>query len=278
MRRHRHAVLGGTFDHLHRGHAALLDTAFRVGQRVSIGLITDGYLAQHPKPLAERIQPFSVRRQVLHRWLRRHYPRRTWRTVPLNDGFGRSIEAGVDVLVVSSDTRAGGRAVNVERRRRGRPRIPLVAVPLVLADDLAPLSARRVRAGVVDARGRRTAPLAVRLAAPDARSRAELERAVRRAFSRSTVTFLSPNAEPPAGPSRRGSGSGTALLPELELTARRLRKGGWTLSERAGPVVLKAFSGDDRPLRAAALQLLRPDLERKAYAPLRASRRRWRRT
>ena len=263
MRPYGHAVLGGTFDRLHVGHTALLDTAFRVGRRVSIGLTSEGFLSRYPKPFGERLQPFAVRRSVLHRWLRRQYPDRGWRTVPLHDRFGRSVEDGVDVLVVSADTTAGAAAVNEERRRRGHPVLPIVVVPVVLADDLGPVSSRRIRAGEIDAHGRRRAPLTVAVRADDPDDLAPVRDAVRRAFPRAPVEFVDPS---PFGRERA----------DLALTVRRRSAGGWRLTERAGALEIPAAPvapGPRTVLRRAALRLLRPDLGRNTYPPARSSRR-----
>ena len=261
MRPYGHAVLGGTFDHLHVGHAALLDTAFRVGRTVSIGLTTDRFLARSPKPFGGRLQPFAVRRAILHRWLHRRYPDRTWRTVPLDDRFGRSVEDGVDVLVVSADTVAGGAAVNEERRRRGRRELPIVVVPVVLADDLGPVSSRRIRAGAIDSDGRRRARLVVAVHADNPGDALIVQGAVRRAFPRAPVEFVG----------RRASGAKEAAI---EVIVRRRRAGGWRLSERAGPIEISAVPVPDGPsalLRQAAVRLLRPDLGRNTYPSVRSS-------
>ena len=110
MPRFGRVVLGGTFDRLHVGHEALLSTAFRAGGSVAIGVTTDGYLERHPKPASERIAPYRRRRAALVRWLAARYPRSRWTVVPLEDTFGRSVEDGVDALILSADTRAGGRS------------------------------------------------------------------------------------------------------------------------------------------------------------------------
>ncbi|MFZ0698673.1 MAG: pantetheine-phosphate adenylyltransferase [Thermoplasmata archaeon] len=159
-------VLGGTFDRLHVGHEALLNTAFRVGRDVGIGLTTAHFLRGHSKPFAGLIAPYVARRRSLAAWLRRHHSDRTWWIAPLDDDFGRSVEPGMSALVVSADTMVGARAVNRERRRRGLPPVTIVAVPLVLADDLRPVSSRRVRAGIIDRRGRRLSRVPIRVRTP----------------------------------------------------------------------------------------------------------------
>jgi phosphopantetheine adenylyltransferase len=180
-------VLGGTFDRLHVGHEALLRTAFRAGRRVAIGLTTGRYLAAHPKPGAGRIQPFSVRRRRLATWLRAHYPRDRWTITPISDAFGGSTGPDVAGLVVSADTIGGGHAVNAERARRGRRPVPVLVVPLVLADDLQPVSSRRIRAGEIDRSGRRISPIRVRIEVQRPADRPAVLRSVRAAFPRARV-------------------------------------------------------------------------------------------
>ncbi len=214
MPRYGHAVLGGTFDRFHVGHAALLARAFHVGRDVSVGVTTDGFLSEHPKPLPERIQPYARRRAGVVRWIRAHYPGRTYRVVPLANRFGRSVEPGVDVLVVSADTWAGGRAVNAERRRRGRAAVPIEIVPVVLADDLAPVSSRRIRAGEIDRRGRRRAPLSVGWAVTDPRDADVVVRAIRRAL---------PAARPARAPPRNSRRGALASADPRALARRVLR-------------------------------------------------------
>ncbi|MCI4370673.1 MAG: pantetheine-phosphate adenylyltransferase, partial [Thermoplasmata archaeon] len=163
MPRARTAVLGGTFDRLHVGHAALLDAAVRSAEVVRIGLTTERYLAAHPKPLGPRIRPFAARRRALRRFLTRTYPGRPFEIVPLDDGVGRAAEPGVDVLVVSAETLEGAKAVNRLRRERHLPPVRLVVVPHVFATDLRAVTSRRIRAGQLTSNGRRVGPLLVEL-------------------------------------------------------------------------------------------------------------------
>jgi len=261
VRRYRLAVLGGTFDHLHIGHHALLATAFRVGETVAIGLTTDRFIADHPKPDRGRIQPYTVRRAALSRWIRRNFPGRRARVVPLEDRFGRSVEPHVGVLVVSRETVAGGRAVNRERRRLGRRTIPLIVVPLALADDLEPVSSRRVRAGSIGTSGQRFAPIEVNLAVGDPRDLGPASRAVRRVFPQARIV------ETP-GPTR-------GPVPPAKLTIRvdRTRPTGWAATERSAGVRITARRiRGHRPaeLERGLIHVLRPREERKLFGTPRA--------
>jgi cytidyltransferase-like protein len=244
--RFRRAVLGGTFDRLHRGHEALLGTAFRVGKEVAIGLTTEQYLNEHPKPDRGSIQPYATRRRVLHAWLRSHASGRRWRIVPIDDGFGGSIEPGVGVLVASVDTLPGAAAVNRERRRLGRPPVPVVAVPFVLADDLAPLSSRRIRAGVVDRAGRRTSPIRIDLRVATPSDLGAARRATRSVFPRARFAPSSRGASRPA---------------ELKVIVTRGREGGWRVAVRSAAVKLPPLAiapGPAGSLERGLRALLRP--------------------
>lgn len=239
MRRYRRVVLGGTFDRLHAGHEALLATAFRLGRTVAIGLTSRRFVLAHPKPLAGRIGSEAARRRALASFLRRRYAAARWTIVPIDDRLGGSLAPGVDALVVSAETVAGGRAVNRERRRRGLPAVPVVVVPLVLADDLEPLSSRRIRAGEVDPDGRVLRRLPVGVAVVDRRDRAAVERALRRVWPR-VRALRSPVRVPPGG-----SPVAVARLAErargpraVGLAVGRRRGSGWWVAVRGRHVNL----------------------------------------
>lgn len=151
----RVAVLGGTFDHLHAGHRALLEAAFRRAGEVRIGLTTDRFVRQERKPLARNVQRYAVRARYLKHFLRRRFPDKDWTVVPLRDRWGGSVGPGVDLIVLSEETRNAARTIATERQRRGLPRLDVVIVPLVRADDGRPIASRRIRAGQIDSEGRR---------------------------------------------------------------------------------------------------------------------------
>ena len=262
MGRFHLAVLGGTFDHLHVGHQALLASAFSVGDEVAIGLTTDGFVARHPKPAGTRTQRYAARRASLVRWLRANYPSRKWRVVPLDNPFGGSLEPGVGVLVVSRDTERGGRAVNRERRRLGRPAVPVVRVPLVLADDLEPVSSRRVRAGAIGPDGRRLLPIRIALSTSDPRDRDAGKRAVTTVFPRARFVGLVPRrggVSAPRASRPRPSGKGSTY--DLAIRVSRRVGVGWSAVERTPRVRLRPRTiRGSRPeeLERGLVALLRP--------------------
>ncbi len=256
------AVLGGTFDRFHVGHEALLRAAFRAGRRVSIGITTPRFLAEHPKPLGGAIEPFSTRAASVRRFLRRTFPRRSWTLRPLDDAFGGSLEDGIGVLVVSDETARGGRAVNEERRRRGRPALPVVVVPTVFADDLEPVSSRRIRAGAIDRRGRRRSPIEVGVAAAEPRVREAVSRALVRAFP--GARFVETRAAGGRGaitPARVATLAGRASRGRDLGVAAGLRRGGWIVALRSG-----ARDGSPQIVRGVSTTELSRELFRRLRA------------
>lgn len=148
------AVLGGTFDHLHAGHRALIAAAFRRATEVRIGLTTDRFARSERKPRGREIEGYAARSRHLRRYLHRAFRDRRWSVVPLDDPWGGSVGPGVDLLVISEETGRAARPINDERARRGLPPLAVVQVPLVRAEDERPISSRRIRAGEIDAEGR----------------------------------------------------------------------------------------------------------------------------
>jgi len=142
-------AMGGTFDILHIGHEALLNAAFVLGGEVFIGLTTDA-MARQTRPVVNR---FEIRRRGLESWLkRRGYA--AARIGPIEDPYGPAAHEPFDAIVVSADRELVAVKLNEARQRRGLPSLAIHAVPMVLAEDDAPIASRRIRAGEIDRRGR----------------------------------------------------------------------------------------------------------------------------
>jgi len=153
-RRRRVAVLGGTFDHLHKGHRALLEAAFARADRVKVGLTSDRFAGSERKPFPVRVQSYALRRRHLRAFLQARFRDRAWSIVALNDPWGGSVAPGADLLVLSEETRRAAGPINAERRRRGLPALRVFVVPQVRADGGRPIASRRIRAGEIDTEGR----------------------------------------------------------------------------------------------------------------------------
>ena len=257
-------VLGGTFDRLHIGHQTLLRVAFRQNGLVAIGLTTDRYLRGHPKAGRERIAPYATRRRRLRAWLLREFRGRPWSVVPLDDRFGRSISPGVRLLVASVETRHGVRAVNRERRRRGLPTLRTILVPMVLADDLRPVTSTRVRDGTIDANGRRLSPIRVGIWGSNRELVSAVYRAARRVFRQARVRSALPRTSLPSRPAEQARRWSHGALAGHDLGFGVVRE------ERPSPRVIFSERGKTVELYPRRLRGRGRDLEGAVEAAMRA--------
>jgi|Deesub1362A_J573_1020465.scaffolds.fasta_scaffold00057_18 pantetheine-phosphate adenylyltransferase len=136
-------VVGGSFDHLHKGHKALLEKAFELGEKVIIGLTSDEMVN---KPL----QPYGHRKKRLEEYLSNF----NYELIKLNDPYGIAVEdPEVDAIVVSEETLERAKEINQMRNEKGLKRLEVIVVPIVLAEDGKPISSTRIRKGEINADG-----------------------------------------------------------------------------------------------------------------------------
>ncbi len=148
----REVAVGGTFDALHRGHKILLRTAFRMGDRVLVGLSRNGFVRRLRKD--HRVDPYRKRRRELASFLKKEGILQRSKIVPLDDPYGPTInDSSVRALVVSRATKRMADRINMVRRRRGLKPLSVVSIGMVLAEDFEPISSTRIRAGEIDREG-----------------------------------------------------------------------------------------------------------------------------
>ena len=150
------AVVGGTFDTMHRGHRALLDRAFAMGDRVHIALTTDAYIAAHKgsaRPYAEREAAVRAYAEGLGK---------PFIIAPLHDAFGNATTSSdYQVIVVSPGSRANAERINEMRQGSGLAPLQISCIPCILARDFRPISSTRIYRGEVDGEGELLRPLKV---------------------------------------------------------------------------------------------------------------------
>ena len=147
---------GGTFDHLHKGHVALLTRSFSLGDIVVIGITSDAFASREEK---SPDQSYLERLEVLERFLRLKFPGRKYVIAKLDDYFGPGIASPeVEAIVVSRETVARVPIANALRATRGYPPLRVEVVDYVLAGDDRPISSTRIRKGEIDTEGRLLKP------------------------------------------------------------------------------------------------------------------------
>jgi pantetheine-phosphate adenylyltransferase len=149
--KYRTVATGGTFDHLHAGHAALLAKSFEYGEFVVIGVTSDAFAKREGK---SPDLSFEDRVRALEEHIGRAHPGRAYKIAKLDDYFGPGIASPeVEAIVVSAETAARVPLANSMRAAKGYPPLEVVVVDYVLSEDSVPISSTRIRDGEIDSEG-----------------------------------------------------------------------------------------------------------------------------
>jgi pantetheine-phosphate adenylyltransferase len=151
-------ALGGTFDPIHDGHRALFERAFELGD-VTVGLTSDE-LAPRTRNEDRPIRSFEERRAALEDELAAIADDcdhdRKYEIRELHEPTGIATEPRFDALVVSPETREGGKRINDRRREQGHDPLEIVVVDHLLAEDGGVVSSTRIVRGEIDEHGNLT--------------------------------------------------------------------------------------------------------------------------
>lgn len=148
----RHAVLGGTFDHFHRGHAQLIYEACSNSEKVTIG-ISLPELSQH-KNFQSSIQDFQTRQQSVEFFLRELKVLEKTSIIPLSDIYGTTLtDQSIDAIFVTEDTEKNAELINKKRSDQNMQSLTINVVPFIMADDGKRISSERIRKGEIDRLG-----------------------------------------------------------------------------------------------------------------------------
>ncbi len=145
--------VGGTFDVLHVGHHALLLEAFKVAERVLIGLTSDEFAREMHKD--HPVDCYEKRLKELKGFLSERGLQERAEIIPLHDPYGPTIESDeMEGIVVSEETEGRAEEINSLRTKRGLKPLLIFCIKMVLAEDGKPVSSTRIRRQEVDRFGR----------------------------------------------------------------------------------------------------------------------------
>jgi cytidyltransferase-like protein len=152
-KRLRLVSVGGTFDPLHKGHWFLLGEAFKVADKVIIGLSSDEFAKKLHKP--HHIDCYGKRLEALKRFLMERDLIKRVEIIPLDDPYGPTIESDdIEGIVVSEETEPRAEEINRMRAEKGMRPLLIFCIKMVLAEDGKPISSTRIRRQEVDRFGR----------------------------------------------------------------------------------------------------------------------------
>ncbi len=153
MFKYPHLVLGGTFDRFHTGHKSLIDLAFKLAKKVSIGITKKDFVKD--KPLSFLIEDYDKRKKTLRQYLSKKDWLSRARLVPLADIYGTTLaEKDIDAVLVSKRTSKNALKINRKRRLIGFSPLKIIVASDVLADDGKLVTSERIRQGEIDREGR----------------------------------------------------------------------------------------------------------------------------
>lgn len=145
-------VIGGTFDHFHAGHEALLACAFSHGKHVLLGL-TEQEMST-TKAYGTFILPYAQRKREIEECAARLGKLDDIEIIPINNVFGTTLDdIRLEAIVVTPHTQHGADVINRERKQRGMSQLVVHVCDLVMDDEGSVLSSTRIRSGLVNRNG-----------------------------------------------------------------------------------------------------------------------------
>ena len=152
-RQFNHVVIGGTFDHFHKGHKALLEKAFEIGKKVMIGIATKKLYKD--KFLSETVEPFKIRKKSVSEFLKKKNLLKQAKLISFSHFTGGADEIkNINAIVVSKITYPNALKINQLRKKNKLPLLRTIIIDDVLSDDKKFISSKRIREGEIDREGR----------------------------------------------------------------------------------------------------------------------------
>ncbi len=144
-------AMGGTFDIIHRGHLTLLFNAFKISDKVIIGLTSDEFAEKKGKIPNNK---YDQRLENLIITISKEFLNTSFEISKLDNDFGPAVlERDVEALVVSDETRNQGNILNKLRAEKNLPPVQIINVPMFLAKDGTRISTTRIKNSEIDSEG-----------------------------------------------------------------------------------------------------------------------------
>lgn len=152
MKKYRHSILGGTFDHFHSGHEHFLHEACVATEHLTIGLTTPEL--HRNKEFKDTIEDFEVRKSTVEAFISTFHPDVSFEIIPLEDIYGTTLhDLEIDAIFVTEHGIHNATTINKKRLKKGWGELAVELVGLVKGNDGVVISSTRIRKGEIDRLG-----------------------------------------------------------------------------------------------------------------------------
>ncbi len=146
-------ALGGTFDHLHKGHRYFLTKAFSLSDHVTVGITSDKFARSLYKKGS--LQSLEARRKELEMFLIQSGLTKRSKLTILSNPFGPTLkDKSLKALLVTRNTIKGGLELNKKRKEKNLKLLKIIRCPLKLSEDGKPIASQKIRNGEIDREGK----------------------------------------------------------------------------------------------------------------------------
>lgn len=150
---YKHAALGGTFDHFHNGHKRIIDFAFHIAEKITIGITKEELISA--KQYKDSIESFETRKENVLNYIETNHDDKKARIVALDDIYGPTLtDESIDVIVITRESKPNAQEINKQRRLKGLNSLEIISVPFVKGDDNKIVRSQRIRSGIIDRSGK----------------------------------------------------------------------------------------------------------------------------
>ena len=153
MNKFGNILLGGTFDHFHKGHENFLNKAISFSENLVIGVTSDIFARQKKLPFA--IEPFETRKKSVEDYMKDKKVK--YELTKIDDFFGPSLsgEYNFGALLVSKDNAKKAEEINLERGKKGLSQLKIIILDnYSKAEGGGMISSLRVRDGRINREGK----------------------------------------------------------------------------------------------------------------------------